>query len=95
MNFQALYDRIVIKKMKETKVSASGIIIAADSKETTVISEVVAVGDGKHYENGNIIPLTVKVGDNVMYLKDTGVDIKIDDVEYLILKESEILGIIE
>jgi len=95
MNFQVLYDRVVVKKTVDTKVSASGIIIAADSKERTITSEVVAVGDGKQYENGNVIPTTVKVGERVMYLKDTGIDIKIDGVDYLILHESEILGIIE
>ena len=95
MNFQALNDRVVVKKTSATKVSSSGIIIAADAKETTLISEVVAVGDGRHYENGNVIPLTVKVGEQVMYLKDTGIDVTIDDITYLILHENEILGIIE
>ena len=72
---------IAWKKTVDTKVSASGIIIAADSKERTITSEVVAVGDGKQYENGNVIPTTVKVGEQVMYLKGTGIDIKIDGVD--------------
>lgn len=95
MNFQALNDRVIVKKTAATKVSASGIIIASDLKETTLISEVVAVGDGRHYENGNVIPLTVQVGEQVMYLKNTGIDVTIDGVNYLILHENEILGIIE
>lgn len=95
MNFQALNDRVIVKKTATTKVSSSGIIISSDLKETTLISEVVAVGDGRHYENGNVIPLTVKVGEQVMYLKNTGIDVTIDGVNYLILHENEILGIIE
>lgn len=95
MNFQALQDRVVVKKNKQTQTTSTGIIIAADNKEKTLISEVVAVGDGKRYDTGLIIPTTVKVGDNVLYMKETGVEVTVDNVEYIILHESEILGVME
>lgn len=95
MNFQALQDRVVVKKETSTKKTLSGLIIASDNKERTVISEVVAVGDGKMYDSGLTIPTTVKVGEKVMFMKDTGIEVTVDNIEYIILRESEILGIIE
>jgi chaperonin GroES len=95
MNFQALQDRVVVKKETSTKKTLSGLIIASDNRERTVISEVVAVGDGKMYDSGLTIPTTVKVGEKVMFMKDTGIEVTVDNIEYIILRESEILGIIE
>ena len=95
MNFQALQDRVVVKKENNTKKTSPGIIIAADNKERTIISEVVAVGDGKMYDSGLTIPTTVQVGDKVIFMKDTGVEVTVDDNDYIILRESEILGIME
>ena len=95
MDFQALHDRVVIKKKEESKTSSFGIIIAADNNEKTTSGEVVAVGDGKPLENGLTHQMTVQVGENVLFNKGSGVEVKIDGIEYIILHEYEILGILE
>jgi chaperonin GroES len=91
-----LYDRVVIKRVEEevTK-TPTGIIIPDTAKEKPQIGEVVAVGEGKMLENGNIVPLKVKVGDKVYFSKYAGNEVKIDGEELIILREDDILAIIE
>ena len=91
MKFRPLHDRIVVRRIEEDMKTAGGIIIPDTAKEKPQEAEVMAVGAGK-IEKGKRIPVDVKVGDRVLFGKYTGSDIKIDDQEYLILREDEILA---
>jgi chaperonin GroES len=96
MNIRPLYDRIVVKRQDEDdQTSAGGIIIPDTAKEKPQRGEVVAVGKGKRLEDGKLVPLEVEVGDRILFGKYSGNEIKIDGDEYLILREDEILGVIE
>jgi len=95
MNFRPLHDRILIKRIEEKETAKGGIIIPDTAKEKPQEGEVVAVGHGKKTEEGKVIALDVKAGDRILFGKYSGAEIKIDDQEYLILKEEEVLGIIE
>jgi chaperonin GroES len=95
MKLRPLQDRILIKRVEEKETIKGGIIIPDTAKEKPQEGEVVAVGHGKKTEDGKIIPLDVKVGDRVLFGKYSGNDIKIDEQEYLILREDEILGVLE
>lgn len=95
MKLRPLQDRILIKRVEEKETVKGGIIIPDTAKEKPQEGEVVAVGHGKKTEDGKVIPLDVKVGDRVLFGKYSGNDIKIDDQEYLILREDEILGVLE
>jgi chaperonin GroES len=91
VNITPLHDRVVVKRLEEKESVKGGIIIPDSAKEKPQEGEVVAVGEGKR-EKGERIPLDVKVGDRVLFGKYSGNDIKIDDEEYMILKEDEILA---
>jgi chaperonin GroES len=95
MNIRPLYDRIVVKRIDEKEQVQGGIIIPDTAKEKPQQGEVVAVGRGKRLENGTLVPLDVKVGDRVLFGKYSGNEIKLDGVEYLIMREDEVLGVIE
>jgi len=95
MNIRPLYDRIVVKRIEEKEQVQGGIIIPDTAKEKPQEGEVVAVGRGKRLENGTLVPLDVKVGDRVLFGKYSGNEIKLDGVEYLIMREDEVLGVIE
>ena len=95
MKLRPLHDRILIKRVEEKETVKGGIIIPDSAKEKPQEGEVVAVGNGKKTEDGKLIPLDVKAGDRVLFGKYSGNDIKIDDQEYLILREDEILGVLE
>lgn len=95
MKLRPLQDRILIKRIEEKETVKGGIIIPDTAKEKPQEGEVVAVGHGKKTEDGKLIPLDVKVGDRVLFGKYSGNDIKIDEQEYLILREEEILGVLE
>jgi len=95
MNFRPLHDRILIKRIEEEEAVKGGIIIPDTAKEKPQEGEVVAVGNGKMSEDGKIVPLDVKAGDRILFGKYSGSEIKIDNKEYLILKEEEVLGIVE
>ncbi len=95
MKLRPLHDRILIKRVEEKETVKGGIIIPDTAKEKPQEGEVVAVGNGKKTEDGKLIPLDVKAGDRVLFGKYSGNDIKIDDQEYLILREDEILGVLE
>ena len=94
MNVRPLHDRIVIKRIEEKETVKGGIIIPDTAKEKPQEAEVIAVGKGKR-EKGELIPLDVKVGDRILFGKYSGTEIKLDNQEYLIIREDEVLGVIE
>ena len=95
MKVRPLHDRVVIKRIEEQETIRGGIIIPDSAKEKPQEAEVVAVGSGKRNEAGQVFPLEVKAGDRILFGKYSGTEIKLDGEEYLILREDEILGIIE
>ena len=95
MTLRPLHDRILVKRVEEKETVKGGIIIPDTAKEKPQEGEVVAVGHGKKTDDGKVIPLDVKAGDRILFGKYSGNDIKIDDQEYLILREDEILGVLE
>ena len=95
MKIRPLQDRIIVKRVKEEEKTKGGIIIPDTAKEKPMEGEVIAVGTGRILENGKKQPLEVKSGDRVLFSKYAGTDIKIAGVEHLIMKEDDILGIIE
>jgi len=94
MNVRPLHDRIVIKRIEEKETVKGGIIIPDTAKEKPQEAEVIAVGKGKR-EKGELIPLDVKVGDRILFGKYSGTEIKLEGEEYLIIREDEVLGVIE
>ena len=94
MKFRPLHDRIVVKRIDAEAKSAGGIIIPDTAKEKPSQGEVIAVGPGGRDEAGKLIPIDVKVGDRVLFGKWSGTEVKLDGVEYLIMKESDIMGVI-
>lgn len=95
MNLRPLQDRIIVKRLEEETVTAGGIFIPETAKEKPQKGEVIAVGKGKKTEDGKILPVDVKKGDKVLFGKYAGTEIKIDGQEYLIMREDDILGIME
>jgi chaperonin GroES len=95
MKFRPLHDRVVVKRIEEEAKTAGGIIIPDTAKEKPQQGEVVAVGPGARDETGKIIPLDVKVGERVLFGKWSGSEVKIDGEDLLIMKESDILGVLE
>ncbi|GAV24950.1 molecular chaperone GroES [Carboxydothermus islandicus] len=93
--FRPLHDRVLVKPLPSEEVTKSGIVIPDTAKEKPQQGEVKAVGSGRILENGERVPMEVKVGDRVFYSKYAGTEVKIDGEEYLILRESDILGILE
>jgi len=94
MKFRPLHDRIVIKRIDAEAKTASGIIIPDTAKEKPQQGEVVAVGPGRRDEAGKLIPIDVRTHDRVLFGKWSGTEVKIDDVEYLIMNESDIMGVV-
>ena len=95
MNIRPLYDRIMVKRIEEKETVQGGIIIPDTAKEKPQEGEVVAAGQGKRLEDGKVVPLDVKVGDRILFGKYSGSDIKLDGEEYMIMREDEVLGVIE
>ena len=95
MNFRPLHDRILIKRVEDKQTVKGGIIIPDTAKEKPQEGEVVAVGSGKREKDGKVVPPDVKAGDRILFGKFSGAEIKMDNQEYLILREEEVLGIIE
>ena len=95
MKFRPLHDRVVVTRIDADNKTAGGIIIPDTAKEKPQEAEVIAVGDGKYAEDGKRIKLDVKKGDTVLIGKYSGTEIKIDDIEYTILREDEVLAIVE
>ena len=95
MNIRPLYDRIVVKRVEEQETKIGGLFIPDSAKEKPQEGEVFAVGKGKRLEDGKIIPLDVKAGDRILFGKYSGSEIKIDGQEYIIMREDEVLGVLE
>jgi chaperonin GroES len=96
MKIRPLHDRVLVKRIEPgDKTSAGGIIIPDTAKEKPQEGEVMAVGSGKMLENGKVQPMNVKVGDRILFGKYSGTDVKIDEEEYLIMREDDILGVLE
>jgi chaperonin GroES len=94
MKFRPLHDRVVVKRIEAEEKSAGGIIIPDTAKEKPSQGEIIAVGPGGRDETGKLIPLDVQVGDRVLFGKWSGTEVKLDGVEYLIMKESDIMGVL-
>lgn len=90
-----LHDRVVIKRVEKEQTSAGGIVIPDSAKEKPIRGEVVAIGKGKALENGNYRPLDLKIGDVVLFGKYSGTEVKVDDEELLVLREEDIMGVLE
>ena len=95
MKIRPLYDRIVVKRIEETERMQGGLYIPDSAKEKPQEGEVVAVGKGKRLEDGKVVSLDVQVGDRILFGKYSGSDIKIDGQEVLIMREDEVLGILD
>ncbi len=95
MKIRPLQDRVIVKRVEEEEKTSGGIIIPDTAKEKPMEGKVVAVGKGKILENGTKVDMDVKVGDRILFSKYAGTEVKIDGVEHLIMREDDILGIIE
>ena len=95
MKFRPLQDRILVKRLEEGEVKKGGIIIPDSAREKPSEGKVMAVGPGRKDEQGKIIPMDVKVGNKVLFGKYSGTDVKLDDEEFIIMKEDEVLGILQ
>ena len=96
MKIRPLYDRILVKRLEESAdKTASGLYIPDSAKEKPQEGEVIAVGQGKRADDGKIIPLDVKAGDRILFGKYSGSDIKLDGEEYMIMREDEVLGVLD
>ena len=95
MKFRPLHDRVVVKRIDAEEKSAGGIISPDTAKEKPSEGEIIAVGPGGRDENGKLIPIDLKTGDRVLFGKWSGTEVKIDGVDYLIMKESDIMGVLD
>jgi chaperonin GroES len=95
MKFRPLHDRVVIKRIEAEEKTTGGIIIPDTVKEKPQQGEVIAVGPGGRDESGKLVPIDVKVGDRVLFGKWSGTEVKLDGVDYLIMKESDLMGVLE
>ncbi len=95
MNIRPLHDRIVVKRIEEQETKVGGLFIPDSAKEKPQEGEVVAVGNGKRLEDGKVAPLDVKQGDRILFGKYSGSEIRIGGEEYLIMREDEVLGVLE
>jgi chaperonin GroES len=95
MNIRPLYDRIVVKRREEQESAVNGIVIPDSAKEKPQEGEVLAIGHGKRLENGTLLALDVKVGDRILFGKYSGNESRLDGTEYIIMREDDVLGILE
>ena len=95
MKIRPLQDRVIVKRVKEEEKTKGGIIIPDTAKEKPIEGEVIAVGNGKVQEDGKVRPLDIKAGDRVLFGKWSGSEVKIDGEDLLIMKESDIMGVVE
>src|SRR3954468_2098511 len=95
MKIRPLYDRIVVKRIEEQETVRGGIIIPDSAKEKPQEGEVIAVGNGKRLEDGTVAALEVKAGDRILFGKYSGNEIKLDGVEYIIMREDDVLGVLD
>lgn len=95
MHFRPLHDRVLVRRIDAEEKTAGGIIIPDTAKEKPQQGEVIAIGPGGRNEQGQLVPLDVKAGDHVLFAKWSGTEVKIDGEELLIMKESDLLGVVE
>ncbi|NIJ41826.1 chaperonin GroES [Parvibaculum indicum] len=95
MKFRPLHDRVVVRRVEEEAKTAGGIIIPETAQEKPSQGEIVAVGQGARGEDGKVVPLDVKVGDRVIFGKWSGTEVKIDGEDLLIMKEADVMGVLE
>jgi chaperonin GroES len=95
MNIRPLYDRIVVKRIEEQETTRTGIVIPDSAKEKPQEGEVMAIGRGKRLDDGKMVALDVRVGDRVLFGKYSGNDIKLDGIEYIIMREDDVLGVLD
>ncbi|MCG6941533.1 MAG: co-chaperone GroES [Thiohalocapsa sp.] len=95
MNIRPLHDRVVVRRMEEERTSAGGIVIPDSATEKPIQGEIIAVGNGKIMDNGDHRALDVKVGDRVLFGKYSGTEVKLDGEEFLVMREDDIMGVIE
>ncbi len=94
MKIRPLHDRVIIKRLEEEKTSPGGIFIPDSAAEKPIRGEVVAVGNGKLLDNGTVRPLDVKVGDKVLFGKYSGNEVKVDGVDYLVMREDDVVAVL-
>ncbi|MDI9640986.1 co-chaperone GroES [Kamptonema cortianum] len=94
MKFRPLHDRVLVRRIEQEEKTAGGIIIPDTAKEKPIEGEVIAIGSGTRLEDGKVIPLDVKVGDRILFGKWSGTEVKFSGTEYLVMKESDIMGIV-
>lgn len=95
MNIRPLQDRLIVKRIEEETKTAGGLIIPDTAKEKPQMGEIVAAGNGKKTDDGKVLPLDVKVGDKVLFGKYAGTEVKVEGKEYLMMREEDILGVVE
>ncbi len=95
LKIRPLHDRVIIERTEEEEKTAAGIYIPDSAKEKPVRGKVIAIGTGKSLDNGESRPLDVKVGDSVLFGKYAGTEVKLDEIEYLVMREEDIMGVIE
>ena len=95
MKIRPLHDRVIVKRMEEERTTPGGIVIPDAATEKPIKGEVIAAGNGKILENGDIRALDVKVGDKVLFGKYSGTEVKVDDKKLLIMKESDVMGVLD
>lgn len=95
MNIRPLHDRIIVKRTEEERMSSGGIVIPDSATEKPSKGEVVAVGNGKHLDNGEVRVLDVKAGDQILFGKYSGTEVKVDGEDLLVMKEDDVMAVIE
>jgi chaperonin GroES len=95
MKIRPLHDRVVIRRMEEERTSAGGIVIPDSATEKPIQGEVIAVGNGKILDSGDVRALDVKVGDRVLFGKYAGTEVKVEGEDYLVMREEDIMGVVE
>lgn len=95
MKIRPLHDRVLVKRLEAKETMRGGIIIPDTAREKPQEGEVIAVGNGKMLEDGKVAPMNVKVGDKILFGKYAGTDVKLDDEDYIIMREDDILGVME
>ena len=95
MNIRPLHDRVIVKRLEEDKTSPGGIVIPDTAAEKPIQGEIIAVGNGKILDNGEVRALEVKKGDKVLFGKYSGTEVKVGGEDYLVLREDDIMGVIE
>ncbi len=95
MNLRPLHDRVIIKRMEEERTSPGGIVIPDSATEKPIRGEVIAAGNGKRTEGGEVVPMDVKTGDKVLFGKYSGTEVKVDGEDLLVMREEDIMAVIE